>query len=231
MKHPNKQTSKIYYRDFLIVPIFILLQYLGPLLAEQTIPQWLHQGLEYELKEGGRTILFNVMMFLAQAMVLLTFIGLHRADIITAIRNRLPGLKTYALHIVIVYMLLSGFILLYQKWVPLLTISPHLYLTIPLSIITIGILTPIVEELLFRHLIIGELGKNWGYKPMAVVSVIVFGASHFLHFSSIWTFIPFIVGGIALTYVYMVSKRNILVSMVLHILINTVSQILGIIGV
>ncbi|WP_241519780.1 CPBP family intramembrane glutamic endopeptidase [Staphylococcus delphini] len=100
-----------------------------------------------------------------------------------------------------------------------------------LRFVTIGILTPIVEELLFRHLIIGELGKIWGFRFMAVVSIIVFGVSHFLHFTSIWTFLPFIAGGIAMTYVYMASRRNILVAMALHIIINSVSQILGMLGI
>ena len=40
-------------------------------------------------------------------------------------------------------------------------------------ILDIVIVTPIVEELLFRHLIIHELGKKLTYGAMYVVSVLI----------------------------------------------------------
>lgn len=221
----------VHYRDFIIVPVFILLQYLFPLLAEDVFPKLLESYFNYALQQPGRTILFNVMMFLAQVIVIIIFIALHRHHIVTAAQARLKGVRQHWWRIIVVYFILTGFILIYQRFVPLMAILDERIITLPLSLITIGILTPIVEELLFRHLIIGELGKKFGFRFMAVVSILVFGVSHFLHFTSIWTFLPFIAGGIAMTYVYMASKRNILVAMVLHIIINSVSQILGMLGI
>ncbi|MBZ8174494.1 CPBP family intramembrane glutamic endopeptidase [Staphylococcus delphini] len=221
----------IQYRDFMIVPVFILVQYLFPILAEDVFPNLLKSFFDVTLQQSGRTILFNSMMFLAQVIVIILFILLHRHHMIAAIQTRLKGVREHGWRIIIVYCVLTGFILIYQHVVPLMAIWDEQFITLPLSFVTIGILTPIVEELLFRHLIIGELGKIWGFRFMAVVSIIVFGVSHFLHFTSIWTFLPFIAGGIAMTYVYMASRRNILVAMALHIIINSVSQILGMLGI
>ncbi|HEC2158685.1 CPBP family intramembrane metalloprotease [Staphylococcus delphini] len=221
----------IQYRDFMIVPVFILVQYLFPILAEDVFPNLLKSFFDVTLQQSGRTILFNSMMFLAQVIVIILFILLHRHHMIAAIQTRLKGVREHGWRIIIVYCVLTGFILIYQRVVPLMAIWDERFITLPLSFVTIGILTPIVEELLFRHLIIGELGKIWGFRFMAVVSIIVFGVSHFLHFTSIWTFLPFIAGGIAMTYVYMASRRNILVAMALHIIINSVSQILGMLGI
>ena len=44
----------------------------------------------------------------------------------------------------------------------------------PILFLDIVIVTPIVEELLFRHLIIHELGKKLTYGAMYVVSVLIF---------------------------------------------------------
>lgn len=221
----------IQYRDFIIVPVFILVQYLFPILAEDIFPNLLKSFFDVTLQQSGRTILFNSMMFLAQVIVIILFILLHRHHMIAVIQTRLKGVREHGWRIIIVYCVLTGFILIYQRVVPLMAIWDERFITLPLSFVTIGILTPIVEELLFRHLIIGEFGKIWGFRFMAVVSIIVFGVSHFLHFTSIWTFLPFIAGGIAMTYVYMASRRNILVAMALHIIINSVSQILGMLGI
>ncbi|MDK3882896.1 hypothetical protein ACJVVZ_05675 [Staphylococcus pseudintermedius] len=60
----------IYYRDFIIVPVFILLQYTFPLLAEEVFPNLLERLFDYTLQPSGYNILFNVMMCLAQVIVI-----------------------------------------------------------------------------------------------------------------------------------------------------------------
>ena len=44
----------------------------------------------------------------------------------------------------------------------------------PVLFLDIVIVTPIVEELLFRHLLIHELGKKLTYGLMYVVSILMF---------------------------------------------------------
>ena len=45
-------------------------------------------------------------------------------------------------------------------------------------VLDIVIVTPIVEELLFRHLLIHELGKKLTYGLMYVVSILMFAGVH-----------------------------------------------------
>lgn len=151
----------IYYRDFIIVPVFILLQYTFPLLAEEVFPNLLERHFDYTLQPSGYNILFNVMMCLAQVIVIAIFMLLHRQHVVARIKTQLIGMRQHLWRIIIVYLLLVSFIFIYQRVIPPMTIQDDL-ITIPLSFVTIGILTPIVEELLFRHLIIGELGKKMG---------------------------------------------------------------------
>ncbi|UXS29428.1 hypothetical protein MUA33_00885 [Staphylococcus delphini] len=61
----------IQYRDFIIVPVFILVQYLFPILAEDVFPNLLKSFFDVTLQQSGRTILFNSMMFLAQVIVII----------------------------------------------------------------------------------------------------------------------------------------------------------------
>ena len=49
---------------------------------------------------------------------------------------------------------------------------------IPFLYIDIAILTPFVEELLFRHLLIHELGKKLTYGVMYVISIVIFAGVH-----------------------------------------------------
>ncbi|WP_260815750.1 CPBP family intramembrane glutamic endopeptidase, partial [Staphylococcus pseudintermedius] len=115
-------------------------------------------------------------------IVIVIFLVLHCQHVVARIKKQLIGMRHHLLRIIIVYLLLVSFIFIYQRVIPPMTIQDDL-ITLPLSFVTIGILTPIVEELLFRYLIIGELGTKWGFRWMAVVSIIAFGAAHFLPFT------------------------------------------------
>ncbi|MEJ7175461.1 CPBP family intramembrane glutamic endopeptidase, partial [Staphylococcus caprae] len=48
----------------------------------------------------------------------------------------------------------------------------------PILFLDIVIVTPIVEELLFRHLLIHELGKKLTYVVMYVLSILIFASVH-----------------------------------------------------
>ena len=95
----------------------------------------------------------------------------------------------------------------------------------PVLFIDIVILTPFVEELLFRHLIIHELGKKIGYIAGAVISALVFAFVHVTSAHSPFEYGVYLIMAIALVYVYMKSGRNLAVSISLHMLINTIGFI------
>ncbi len=226
MSNLTIRRQKIRYQDFILFPLFVLLQYFSPILAEQYLPNMLSTVMNYHLTPEMQALLFNIIMFTAQLIIILLFIFLKRDSIFKHFQQSWMELHFYIKKIIFVYIIWSAFILIYQKVAPLAILDTQNYIFI-LSLLTIGGLTPIVEEILFRHLLIGELGKKWGYLTMSCVSILLFGIAHFLHFQSIWTFLPFILGGITLTYVYLTSNRNLLVVIALHMLINTISHILN----
>nr|WP_242543427.1 CPBP family intramembrane glutamic endopeptidase [Staphylococcus simulans] len=99
----------------------------------------------------------------------------------------------------------------------------------PVLFIDIVILTPIIEELIFRHLIIHELGKKIGYTAGAILSIIIFAGIHVTGAVSPFEFGVYAIMAGALVFVYMYSRRNLAVSIAFHMIINGIGFI-GIVG-
>lgn len=87
----------------------------------------------------------------------------------------------------------------------------------------IVIVTPIVEELLFRHLIIHELGKKLTYGAMYVVSVLIFAGLHVLSASSPFEVGPYLIMAIGFVVAYHYSGRNLAITITLHMINNLIS--------
>ena len=49
---------------------------------------------------------------------------------------------------------------------------------IPFAFLLIVIVGPIVEELVFRHILIGELGKKFNFIVMGIISAVLFTYIH-----------------------------------------------------
>ncbi|EPD52982.1 hypothetical protein HMPREF1208_00318 [Staphylococcus sp. HGB0015] len=172
MSNLTIRRQKIRYQDFILFPLFLLLQFFSPLLAEQYLPNMLSTVMNYHLTPEMQALLFNIIMFTAQLIIILLFIFLKRDSIFKHFQHRWMELHFYIKKIIFVYIIWSAFILIYQKVAPLAILDTQNYIFI-LSLLTIGGLTPIVEEILFRHLLIGELGKKWGYLTMSCVYLII----------------------------------------------------------
>lgn len=216
------------WKYLLIIPLFIFLQSTFPYFAETLIPRTLDSEFGILLTEKENTLVFNTVSLLAQLVVIVTFIILYKGNIFFNGIKRLMEAKSYIIHIILLYLLISIFIYIYGKF--LLSVSELNWINTLIPMITIGILTPIVEELIYRYLLISELGKIFGYRLMAVISILIFALSHFLHFNSFISLLPFLIGGISLVSIFMYSKRNIAVSIILHIFINLGSQIQNLLG-
>lgn len=89
------------------------------------------------------------------------------------------------------------------------------------SLLTVGILGPIFEEILFRGLIFGELRKITKVRIALVIQAVLFGAMHYDVIQSSYA----IVIGILLGFVYYRSN-SIIAPMIVHIAINSSSVIL-----
>nr|WP_272107578.1 CPBP family intramembrane glutamic endopeptidase [Staphylococcus sp. NRL 22/194] len=95
----------------------------------------------------------------------------------------------------------------------------------PILFLDIVIITPIVEELLFRHLIIHELGKKLTYGAMYVVSILVFAGLHVIHATSPFEIGPYIIMAIGFVVAYHFSGRNLATTITLHMANNFISFI------
>ena len=76
---------------------------------------------------------------------------------------------------------------------------------------------PIVEELLFRGLLMNSLWEVFGLHKAAILSAICFGV---LHGNSVITITSAIFMGVALAYTYAIN-RNLLDSIIAHLIYNT----------
>ena len=99
-----------------------------------------------------------------------------------------------------------------------------------ISIITIGIIGPFVEEIVFRKAFRDVFKNAWLF---IIISGVVFGGLHvILSLSSIWDLfylIPYCSLGIAFGIMY-VKTDNIYTSMLMHIFHNTVFTTISVIG-
>ncbi|QHW38289.1 CPBP family intramembrane metalloprotease [Staphylococcus ursi] len=82
---------------------------------------------------------------------------------------------------------------------------------------------PILEEILYRHLIIGEIGKIIPYKLMAIVSLLIFALAHVHSIDALNEIVLYLMLGIPIVFVYIKSNFNIYVSIAVHIFSNLAS--------
>ena len=82
-------------------------------------------------------------------------------------------------------------------------------------ILSSGIIGPIVEELLFRRILLIKLVDFYGNNKAMVISSFIFALFHTGIFSFIYAFIL----GILLSYIY-IKKRNIILVILAHMLSN-----------
>ncbi len=92
------------------------------------------------------------------------------------------------------------------------------------TIISVALFAPIIEELVFRYSI-GTLVKN--NKVFLAISSIAFGAMHGIGIITIL----YVIIGLILGLIYLKYKKNIVAPIIVHILNNTLSVILILIGI
>ncbi|WP_223249643.1 CPBP family intramembrane glutamic endopeptidase [Staphylococcus agnetis] len=91
-----------------------------------------------------------------------------------------------------------------------------------LSITVIG---PIFEEIMFRHIIIRELGNIFSYKFMAIASIISFSYIHIISSKNMYEIIVYLILSLPLVYFYFKSNFNIFIPIYFHIMVNLTSYI------
>ena len=179
-----------------------------------------------------------ISSILAYLTVIMSFYLLHRKEMKQRFRRSVQGVKQYGLWIVGTYIvtliLLYGYNYVFH-FIPERyqydTTQNELALDelmdipalLPFNFLLIVIIGPILEEIFFRHLLIGELGKKLNFNVMAVVSVILFAAIHVTGAASPFEIVDYLIISIPLVFLYMKSGRNLGVSIAFHMLNNLIS--------
>ncbi|MHD0396852.1 lysostaphin resistance A-like protein [Staphylococcus simulans] len=237
------QSNRMMKRDFWLIPLFFIVI---PIIT--TLMMFPLRSI-YESQYGDMTkqtiVLLNVMGgFVGQIMLLLIYYLMHRKYIISIAKARFAKVKRYIWVLILTYVAMNivqaiygGLMLLLPKHLQFDNTQNQLVIiqmfdnpwAWPMLFLDIVILTPIIEELIFRHLIIHELGKKIGYTAGAIISVIVFAFVHVTNASSPFEFGVYVIMASALVFVYMYAHRNLAVSIAFHMIVNGVGFI-GIIG-
>ncbi len=92
------------------------------------------------------------------------------------------------------------------------------------SLLVFGILGPILEEIVFRHILLNRFSHYIGTAIASIISIIIFTVLHTNQLSDIAIYLP---GSVILTAAYLISKRSIAYVMAIHMLNNCITFILN----
>lgn len=94
---------------------------------------------------------------------------------------------------------------------------------LPFTFIFVVVVGPVVEELFFRTILIGELGKKFNYIVMAIISVIGFALIHVTGAESPFEIGSYLIMAIVIVYVYFKSGKNTAATIAVHSANNLIS--------
>ncbi len=86
--------------------------------------------------------------------------------------------------------------------------------------ISIVLFAPFIEEIIFRHILIGKLSSVIGINFAATLSCVLFAFIHSFFSITIISYLPV---SICLTIVYLKTNKNVVASMVFHLLWNSIA--------
>ncbi|AJI39435.1 CAAX protease self-immunity family protein [Bacillus anthracis] len=91
------------------------------------------------------------------------------------------------------------------------------------TLLVFGILGPILEEIIFRYIILNRFSHYIGTAIASIISITIFTLFHTNQLSDIAIYLP---GAVILTAAYLISKRSLAYVMAIHILNNCFGFIL-----
>lgn len=237
-------SSKIIKKDFLLIPLFIFFQVLTPIIIIYGV-----LGLTAMMTQQPPPLyLYNVTLSLsfvmAQFIVLGLFFTLHKFYIASVARRQYQIAVHQYLKVIILTVVVS--VTLYYSFNAFMHTLPHslgytktqaqrrlegLFIhpsALIFTFMSVVCLRPLIDELLFRHLLIHELGKKFNLLVMMIVSVLIETVVQVYDLISILEAIPYITISIGAMVVYMKSGKNLAASYLYH---STVQFIIFIITI
>lgn len=225
----------IQWRDFLLIPIFIVSFLIFFII-----------GVVYSFvigKSDSTTMdmLTALIQLLAYVVVVLSYYFLHIQQFQTILSDNWQALKRQWRWVLIGFVVMFLLAMLYDQVIQHLPNNWGYSETkneealdqlfkqkafLPFTFILAVIVGPIVEELAFRHLLIGELGKKLNFIVMGVISALLFALIHLDPTSSPFEYGGYLIMGAAIVIVYLKTGRRLLPVIAMHMLNNFVAFIL-----
>ncbi|WP_331246009.1 CPBP family lipoprotein N-acylation protein LnsB [Staphylococcus capitis] len=224
---PLWNTKKVVKKDILLIPAYIFFQSIIPIIVvfgtlgitamitQHAPPAWFYN------------LSLSISFVLAQGLVLMLFFALHKFYIASVASRQFKNAKKYVRQILIVVMITFVLMLLIEwfvQWLPAsLRFSATQYerrveglflhpIALCFTFISMVILRPMIEQLIYRHIIIHELGKKWNKKIMIVISIVIESIVHTYDMASIFEIIPYLLIASGATYLYIRTGQNLAVA-------------------
>lgn len=234
-------SKRVVKRDFWLIPGYLGFNILLPLVLSIFVMliMFLLTGSSSENEYMRQAMgISQVFALIGQCLVLLLFYLMHRKTLIPLAIQRFKDLKKHIILIIIVF--IAMYLLNYayafgMEFLPkkyqfdetennkqIIQLFKTTWIW-PILFLDIVIITPIVEELLFRHLIIHELGKKLTYGLMYVVSIVFFASLHVINATSIFEIGPYLIMATCFVVAYHFSGRNLATTITLHMINNGIS--------
>lgn len=229
---------KINKIDFLVIPILIIAMIFFVLLG-----RFYSENVKGDLTNSQRVMLSAVVQLLAYMTTIICYWILKRKSFVTKFNANFNYIKSHWQFILIVFVSTYLISYLYNYSVQFLPGNLGFSETqneislqgifsnpafLPITFLLIVIVGPFVEELFFRHLLIGELGKKFNYKVMGIISIIAFSMMHVTSAASPLEFGSYCIIAIGIVYAYLKSGCKLGVSVCLHMLNNLIAFIVTI---
>ncbi len=207
-------------KDFLIIPIYILFQMLIPI---GTVFGTL--GLTAMVKQRPPAqFLYNLSLsvgfVLAQFLTLFAFFVMHKFDIAQVMKRQFHYAKQYTIHITIsIVIVLLG--LLMATWLlGILNFGPTQYerrveglfnypSALFFTFISMVVLRPMIEVLIYKHVLIHELRKKWHIVIVIILSIFIEVLVHVYDMINVMEMLPYLIIAIGSTFVYLKSGMNL----------------------
>ncbi|MBE5660291.1 CPBP family intramembrane metalloprotease [Staphylococcus sp. SS21] len=240
----KKYTFKdIAWRDLLLIPIIgVLFFALNMAIMAGTIP------LHYIISDSDNDFVISLIFVQASAysIGIIVFCLFHLKVMRSRLHAGFAYIKSHWLRLLITYIIAVALIYIYEFMTQFL--PKHLQYSetanelelnkmfevpafLPVVFLLVVIVGPIVEELIFRHILIGELGKKFNFIAMSIVSVFLFAFIHVTDAKSPFEFGPYLILSIILVFTYLKSGRNLGSTIALHIANNFVSFIMTVVQI
>mgnify|MGYP002723570892 FL=1 len=241
-------SKKIVKRDFWLIPIYILNLTAIPIICGiigAYIGYAIVGNMSKKIFEDYYMNAVTIGSVIGAFILLIVFYLMHKNNIKPIAISRFKALKKHIILIIgsiIMIYVFESFYQILMQFLPekfqfndtennkdIAKMFTHGWL-VPFLFLDIVILTPFVEELIFRHLIIHELGKKLTYGLMYIVSILIFASLHCVGAKSPFEIGPYIIIASMIVFVYHKTGRNLAATITMHTINNAVSFLIMVMG-